>query len=130
MRLLIDANLSPRVAARLRAAGHDAVHVADCGLLSASDDRILAAAAEDNRTIISADADFGTLLALGGHEQPSVVLLRSADQLTPAGQADLLVANLPAVTDDLLGGAIVTFARGRARVRLLPIKEPLPNDAP
>jgi hypothetical protein len=33
LRLLIDANLSPRVAARLCAAGHDAVHMADCGLL-------------------------------------------------------------------------------------------------
>ncbi|MGH8899967.1 MAG: DUF5615 family PIN-like protein [Egibacteraceae bacterium] len=76
-RLLVDANLSPRVAARLCAAGHDAVHVADCGLLRASDDRILAAAAEDDRTIVSADADFGVLLALGGHERPSVVLLHS-----------------------------------------------------
>ncbi|MGH8895711.1 MAG: DUF5615 family PIN-like protein [Egibacteraceae bacterium] len=91
LRLLIDANLSPRVAARLRAAGHDVAHVADCGLVAASDDRILAAAAEDDRTIVSADADFGVLLALGGHERPSVVLLRSADQLAPAEQADLLV---------------------------------------
>ncbi|MGH8885471.1 MAG: DUF5615 family PIN-like protein [Egibacteraceae bacterium] len=77
LRLLVDANLSPRVAARLRAAGHDVIHVADCGLLAPSGDRILAAAAEDDRTIISADADFGTLLALDGHEKPSVVLLRS-----------------------------------------------------
>jgi predicted nuclease of predicted toxin-antitoxin system len=100
------------------------------GCFTASDDRILAAAAEDSRTIVSADADFGVLLAPGGHEKPSVVLLRSADQLTPAGQADLLVANLPAVTDDLECGAIVTFARSRARVRLLPIvKKPPPNDA-
>jgi len=42
VQLLIDANLSPRVAARLRDHGHDAVHVADIGLLSASDKVILA----------------------------------------------------------------------------------------
>lgn len=34
---LVDANLSPRVAGYLRDGGHDAVHVADVGLLSASD---------------------------------------------------------------------------------------------
>jgi hypothetical protein len=66
--------------------------------------------------------------SLCGHEKPSVVLLRSADHLTPAGQAELLVANLPAVIDELLCGAIVTFARGRACVRLLPVVEKRPPD--
>jgi len=102
VRLLVDANLSPRVAARLRVAGHDAAHVADCGLLTASDDQILAAAAQDDRTIISADAGFGTLLALGGQAKPSVVLLRSADQLAPAGQADLFPEGEHVVVGDVV----------------------------
>jgi len=33
----------------------------------------------------------------------------------------LLVANLPAVADELGTGAIVTIARGRVRIRSLPI---------
>jgi len=33
----------------------------------------------------------------------------------------LLKANLPAVADDLEAGAIVTIARGRMRIRSLPI---------
>lgn len=41
MRLLVDANLSPRVAAQLSSAGFEAVHVADVGLLTASDNVIL-----------------------------------------------------------------------------------------
>ena len=40
MKLLVDANLSPRVAVRLVEAGYDASHVMDHGLLSASDDKI------------------------------------------------------------------------------------------
>ena len=76
MRLLIDANLSPNVAAALSKAGLESVHV---------------------------------------------VLLRSAGRLTSDRQAALLTANLPAVADDLEAGAIVTIARGRMRIRSLPI---------
>jgi predicted nuclease of predicted toxin-antitoxin system len=46
---------------------------------------------------------------------------RSADRLTPAQQAALLAANLPAVADELKTGAVATIARGRIRVRSLPI---------
>jgi predicted nuclease of predicted toxin-antitoxin system len=37
VKLLLDANLSPEVARILKEAGHDAIHVADIGLLSAPD---------------------------------------------------------------------------------------------
>ena len=120
MRLLIDANLSPRVAATLRGAGHEAVHVADIGMLGASDDAILAHAAAAGQVIICADTDFGELLAVAGAARPSMVLLRSADHLTPDQQAGLLVTNLPAVTAELDAGAVVSIARGRLRVRPLP----------
>lgn len=114
MRLLIDANLSPKVAAALRTAGLESVHVGDVGLLTASDRGILDYAAANALVIVSADSDFGELLAAArGATRPSVVLLRSADRLTSDEQAALLAANLPAVADDLEAGAIVTIARGR-----------------
>ena len=40
MKLVIDANLSPKVAQGLRKAGFQAVHVADLDLLSTTDDEI------------------------------------------------------------------------------------------
>jgi predicted nuclease of predicted toxin-antitoxin system len=126
VRLIIGANLSPRVAARLRGAGHDAVHVADIGMLAAADEAILAHAAGAGQVIISADTDFGELLAVSGATRPSVVLLRSADHLTPDQQATLLIANLPAVAADLESGAAVSIARGRLRVRPLPVR-PAPD---
>ena len=73
VRLLIDANLSPRVAATLRDAGHEAVHVTDIGMLAASDDAILPHAAAAGQVIVSADTDFGELLAVAGAVRPSVV---------------------------------------------------------
>jgi len=99
VRLLIEANLSPRVAATLRDAGHEAVHVADIGMLAASDDAILAHAAAAGQVIVSADTDFGELLAVARAVRPSVVLLRSADHLTPDQQAGLLVTNLPVTAE-------------------------------
>ncbi len=98
MRFLVDANLSPRVAATLSSEGFKSIHVGDVGLLTAADQAILDYAAANELVIISADTDFGELLAISrGAVRPSVVLLRSADRLTPEQQATLLAANLPAV---------------------------------
>ena len=120
MRLLVDANLSPRVAA-LPDDGHEVLHVADIGMLAASDEVILAHAAAAAMVIITADTDFGELLAVSGAARPSVVLLRSADHLIPDQQAALLAANIPAAAAELDAGAVVSISRGRLRVRLLPV---------
>lgn len=121
MKLLLDANLSPEVGRRLKEVGHDAIHVRDIGLLSAQDPEILLAAAEEGRILLTADADFGALLALGSLASPSVLLLRSADHLRPAEQAELITVNLPFIADDLEKGAIASLTRDRLRVRDLPI---------
>lgn len=122
MRLLVDANLSPKVAVALGKSGLESVHVGDVGLLTASDRSIVDYATANAPVIVSADTDFGELLAATrGATRPSVVLLRSADRLTPDEQAALLAANLPAIAGDLESGAVVTIARGRMRIRSLPI---------
>lgn len=121
MRLLLDANLSPEVGRLLKEAGHDAIHVAEVGLLSAPDTEIMEAAAREGRVLLTADADFGALLALGSLAAPSVVLLRSADHLRPAEQAELLAANILRISEDLEKGAIASLTRDRLRVRELPI---------
>lgn len=122
MRFLVDANLSPRVAVSLTGAGFESVHVSDVDLLTAADPAIVSYAAANGLVIVSADTDFGELLAVSrGAVRPSVVLLRSADRLTPDKQAALLAANLPVVADELKAGALVSIARGRVRIRSLPI---------
>jgi predicted nuclease of predicted toxin-antitoxin system len=121
MRLLIDENLSPRVARLLREAGHDATHVTEVGLGNTDDVEILDAAADGARAIVTADTDFGALLAARGTSSPSVVMLRSSDHLTPDEQARLVLAVLVRVGDDLEQGAIASVTTERVRLRDLPV---------
>lgn len=76
MRLLLDNNLSPRLAEVLSKAGWDAVHVVTLGLRAAEDIVVTQTAVEDNRVLVSADTDFGALLAATRASRPSVVLVR------------------------------------------------------
>ncbi|MGQ0629940.1 MAG: DUF5615 family PIN-like protein [Sporichthyaceae bacterium] len=121
MKLLLDANLSPRVAAILSTAGHGAMHVADIAMLAASDEEILARTATDGAVIVTADSDFSMMLALSGAHGPSVVLLRGCNELSQPTIAEFLIANLASVADDLAGGAIVSLSPTRLSVRSLPI---------
>lgn len=121
MKLLVDENLSVRVASMLRDAGHDAVHVTTVGLANTDDDVILRWAADDGRIIVTADADFGALLALRRDRRPSVLMLRSSDRLTPDQQGELILATLAKVGDDLDAGAVASVTPERIRVRTLPI---------
>lgn len=121
MRFLVDESLSSRVAELLQSADHDAVHVGDLGLLGAPDDEVMAAARTEDRVLITVDTDFGGLLAFAHESTPSAILVRRAPHRAES-QAQLLLAALPEVEQDLIAGALVVLSPGQARIRLLPIE--------
>ena len=80
MRLLVDNALSPALADLLRNAGHEAAHVREVGLHHADDEEIFERAAAEDFILVSADTDFGTLLAKRSASKPSL------DTLSRRGQ--------------------------------------------
>ena len=121
MRFLIDNALSPRVAKLLADAGHEAVHVRDYGMQSSPDLDILARASAEDRIIVSADTDFGTLLALRQATSPSFILFRGGAPRRPEQQAASVLENIQALEADLTAACIAVFEPERIRVRRLPV---------
>ncbi len=121
MKFLVDQALSSQVASLLVEAGHDAIHVRAYDMHMSPDSAIFERAAAEDRGIISADTDFGTLLALRDTSKPSVIILRYPLLRTPDKQAQVIVANLPAIDADLQNGAVVIIEPSRIRIRPLPI---------
>jgi predicted nuclease of predicted toxin-antitoxin system len=67
--------------------------VRDLGLERADDDVLLVRAAEGQQVIVSADTDFGALLALRQETKPSVILFRQTANRRPERQVAVLMAN-------------------------------------
>ena len=120
MRFLIDNALSPRLADLLLATGHDAVHVRAYGMQAASDEGILARALLEDRIVVSADSDFGAILAAQESERPSFILFRETNLLAAPDYINMLLPALPVLEPELASGCVAVFRNGRLRVRKLP----------
>lgn len=121
MRLLLDESLSARIAVQLTAADHDVLHAGDIDLLGATDDVVLDAAHQQGRVLVTADTDFGALLALSQSSSPSVLLLRRGGRSATQRAATILAA-IQGAADALEDGALVVAEHTRLRIRELPIQ--------
>ncbi|MGH9657188.1 MAG: DUF5615 family PIN-like protein, partial [Bryobacteraceae bacterium] len=85
---------------------------------------ILERAGIEDRVIVSADSDFAMLLVLSRRSKPSFILFREADIIQPQDYASRILEGLASFQAELAAGCVVTFRRGRIRVRSLPFAGP------
>jgi predicted nuclease of predicted toxin-antitoxin system len=120
VKFLVGMPLPPALARWLVNGGHDAVHASALGLDRAADGEILACAARDARTVVTADLDYPRLLALAGAGGPSLILFRGGDWSEAA-----VIARMQQILGGLgesdLTGSIIVVERSRVRRRRLPI---------
>jgi predicted nuclease of predicted toxin-antitoxin system len=84
MKLLLDQGLPRSAVTLLIEAGIDTIHVAEIGLSAANDTDILQKARDDERVVVTFDADFHALLALSVATSPSVIRIRIERLRAPA----------------------------------------------
>jgi hypothetical protein len=70
--------------------------------------------------VVSADSDFGAILAAQEAERPSFILFREPNLLVAHDYIDMLLPALPALEPELLAGCVAVFRSSRLRVRRLP----------
>jgi len=120
LQFLIDNNLAPRVAQALRELGFSVAHVREYGMQQASDAEIFERALREERVIVSADTDFGFILARWNQEKPSVILFR---HFSP--HAEHQVNALEWIAEkfklELETGSIIVIEPKGVRIRKLPL---------
>jgi predicted nuclease of predicted toxin-antitoxin system len=111
VRFLVDAQLPPLLARYLAESGHQAEHVGDVGLLTASDRTIWNYAIEWNAVLITKDEDFITMRALSA-VGPAIVWIRLGNT-TRRALLDRFRDAFPAVIAGLQRGETVIEISGK-----------------
>ncbi len=100
MKFLIDAQLPRRLVARLREAGHEAIHTLDLsGGNRTSDYDINELSVREGYVVVTKDADFVNSFLL--HHRPYKLLLVSTGNIRNSELESLLIANLENIADQL-----------------------------
>lgn len=120
MRFLLDMGISQRVALWLRDCKHDAIHLNDENLYNLPDKLIIEKAVKEKRIILTADMDFGQLLAFNKLQQASVIQFRVSD-FTPVNIQSKLELLFDKFEEQLDSDFLITVEDNRIRFRKLPI---------
>lgn len=116
--LLTDENVNPHAVAFLRSVGFDVIDVCESGWQGQSDRVLLATAAEDQRIVVTHDADFGRLAIIEAAPLTGIIFLRPG-HLEPQFTIDTIKAILATGVDFFPPSVLVAKRRkDRVTVRL------------
>jgi predicted nuclease of predicted toxin-antitoxin system len=105
----------------LEANGYEAAHWSKIGRPDEKDKVILSWAVKHDAVILTKDLDFAMLVFQKNLDRPSIVQIRSEEDL-PGGAGPQVLRALSFLADDLRRGAVVTIAAGKTRATLIPFR--------
>ena len=120
MKLLLDMNLPPKLAAILTEKGVLSVHWYMIGLPDAPDAEIMTYAKDDDFIVVTHDLDFSAILSVTHGQKPSVIQIR-VQNINAEHISDLIKIAVLQNIDDIEQGAILSIDANKARLRLLPL---------
>jgi predicted nuclease of predicted toxin-antitoxin system len=120
IRLVLDQGVPRDAAELLRALGYECIHVGDIGMWNASDEEILKFATGKQATIVTLDADFHTILAVSGSQQPSIIRIR-IESLRAHETSELIQRVVAEFSDDLQHGVLISVKTRKTTCHRLPI---------
>jgi predicted nuclease of predicted toxin-antitoxin system len=121
MKFLVDMNLSPAWVHFLAKQGFEAIHWSAVGQGTASHEESMLWASDRDYILLTADLDFGSILAATRRHKPSVVQIRG-DLLNSSAVGKVLLASVKASRRELRDGALVSIDLRRTRLRILPLE--------
>jgi predicted nuclease of predicted toxin-antitoxin system len=120
-RFLADLNISPQTVEDLRQRRWDITRSSHWLPSRAPDENILDFARNQGFVVVTQDLDFSALLALGGHDSPSLVTLRLSSS-EPAFVTRRLLDAEGLLARALVEPCAVTIEDSVVRIRKLPIR--------
>jgi predicted nuclease of predicted toxin-antitoxin system len=76
LEFLANMNISPLTVERLKKSGWNIIRISEIMSSNSKDEEVLAYSREHNKILVTQDLDFSMLLAVEGHDKPSVINLR------------------------------------------------------
>jgi predicted nuclease of predicted toxin-antitoxin system len=119
MKFLIDADLPRSTARALTAEGHEARHVGDVGLSSASDRDIFDHAQVTQAVLVTRDLDFTDPLKFPEKQHHGLIIIRIREVLPPVFVNRVLVDVLRALLPKPFDNAVVIVEEQRYRRRVI-----------
>jgi predicted nuclease of predicted toxin-antitoxin system len=91
--------------------------ISDCG----KDRELMRWALENDHIVLTADLDFGAVLAVTQGIKPSVIQIRS-ELLAPRAIGHVVVRAMHQARQALVDGALISLDASQARLRILPLR--------
>ena len=115
MKLKLDENVGSRGVELFRQAGHDISTVAQQGLCSASDKRLLEVCLSEKRCLVTLDLEFGNPLIFRPEDYSGIAVLRLPPSPTPHDLFDAVNTLIVGLARKEIEGRLWIIQRGRIR---------------